>query len=209
MGPLRNPRHEKFVQALFQGMSANRAYAEAGYAPHDGNAIRLRGNERVCARLAELQGEAARSAKITIESICAELDEAVAVARSKSQAQAMVSASALKAKLAGLMTEKIEVGAPGAFDGLTSTAQIVDKELELLIGQFCPIDERDRQGLIKLHERHLKEAAEYIAVIKARPIVAERVDARHLDIPWQEREPYTPKSPLRIGYRSNGNKPIR
>ena len=50
MEPLRNPRHEKFAQCLFQGMSANRAYAEAGYSPHDGNCIRLRGNERIKAR---------------------------------------------------------------------------------------------------------------------------------------------------------------
>src|SRR5690242_19026610 len=66
MEPLRSPRHAKFVQALFEGKPANRAYVEAGYAPHDGNCIRLRGNERIKARLAELQAAAAKSARITI-----------------------------------------------------------------------------------------------------------------------------------------------
>src|SRR5262245_18124958 len=144
--PLRNPRHERFVQALFEGKPANRAYADAGYAPHDGNCIRLRGNERIKARLAELQAQAARSAKITIESICAELAEATEVARTKGQAQAMVSASALRAKLAGLMIEKVEVGQPGDFDGLHSTAAIVDRVLERVIEKFIPVDEADRQG---------------------------------------------------------------
>jgi hypothetical protein len=203
MEPLRNPRHEKFVQCLFQGMSANRAYAEAGYSPHDGNCIRLRGNERVKARLNELQAEAAKSAKITIESICEELSEATAVAKSKGQAQAMVSASALRAKLAGLMVERVEVGAPGEFDGLTSTAEIVDRELSLLVEQFRPVDEQDRQGLIEMYQRHLKEAEEYVAAIRARPIIAERVDTRHLDKPWTEHRRYSPEQ--RIGYRGNGS----
>ena len=90
------------------------------------------------------------------------------------------------------MVERVEVGNPGDFNGLTSTAAIVDRELELLIEKFIPIDEKDRQGLIELHERHLKEAAEYIAAIQARPIIAERVDARNLKTPWQEHDALKP-----------------
>ena len=164
-------------------------------------------NDDIKARVAELQGETAKAARITIESICAELDDAVAVARSKSQAQAMVSASALKAKLAGLMTERIEVGAPGDFDNLTTTAQIVDRVLERLVEQFRPIDQGDREGLIALYERHLQETEEYLAAIRARPIIAERVDIRRLDRPWTEHEPFQPRSAQqRIGYH-NGKAP--
>src|SRR5262245_51758913 len=140
MGPLRNPRHERFAKGLFEGLPASRAFAEAGYAPNDGNAIRLKGNERVKARLAELQGEAAANAKVTVQSICRELEEAIGVARSKGQAQAMVSASALKAKLNGLMTERIEVGAPGEFDGLETKAEIADRFFAILIERFLPVD---------------------------------------------------------------------
>ena len=200
MEPLRNPRHERFAQCLFQGMSANRAYVEAGYSAHDGNCIRLRGNERIKERLAYLQGEAAKSAKVTIESINRELDEAIAVAKGKHQAQAMVSASSMKAKLAGLLIERTEVGAPGAFDGLTSTAAIADEVLNLLIEQFRPLDQNDRETLIAMYQRHIAEVQEFIDSINARPLVAERTDPRHLDRPWQQ---LTPRSaPAR--YKGNG-----
>jgi hypothetical protein len=69
----------------------------------------------------------------------------VALAKAKGQAAAMGSAATLRAKLASLMVERVEVGNPGDFDGLTSTAAIVDRELELLIERFIPVDERDRE----------------------------------------------------------------
>jgi hypothetical protein len=158
----------------------------------------------VQSRLAELQSEAAANAEVTLQSILKELDQAIAVAKSKSQAQAMVSASGLKAKLSGLLTERIEIGKPGAFDGCTSMAAIADEVLERLIEQFRPIDERDRQGLIEMYQRHLKEAEEYVAAINARPIIASRVDPLNLSTPWTEHQPYAPQSPARIGYRGNG-----
>jgi hypothetical protein len=183
-----------------------------GFAPpvipiHLPAASRLNANESIQARVAELQQQTAASSRITIESICAELAEATAVAKSKGQAQAMVSASALRAKLAGLMVDKVEVGNPGDFDSLNSTREIADKVLERLIEQFIPIDEADRQGLVDLYERHLKETEEYLASIRARPIIAERVDSRNLKTPWRDHRPFTPASPLRIGYKGNGTKP--
>jgi hypothetical protein len=114
--PLSNPRHERFVQALFEGESADAAYERAGFKANRGNASRLKANESILKRLAELQAITAKNSAITIESICAELDEANAVAKERGQAAAMVSASALRAKLAGLMVEKVEVGNPGSFD---------------------------------------------------------------------------------------------
>jgi len=61
--------------------------------------------------------------------------------------------------------------------------------------------------LIELHERLLKEVGEYIAGIRARPIIGTRVNPRDLSHSWQSHEPFTPKSPTRIGYRANGSKP--
>jgi hypothetical protein len=204
MPPLNNARHERFCLALLEGKSADEAFVIAGYKRNRGNASRLKANESVSRRLQELQAEAAANAEVTVASICKELDEANAVARERGQAAAMVSAATLRAKLAGLMVERIETGNPGDFDNLTSTAQIVDKVLERLVEQFVPIDQRDREGLIQLYERHLQETEEYLASIRARPIVAERTDVRRLDRPWQDHEPYSPKS--RIGYRGNGTK---
>jgi phage terminase small subunit len=55
MPVLRNARHERMAQLLAQGKSATQAYAEAGYKQNSGNAIRLKGNESISARRAEIQ----------------------------------------------------------------------------------------------------------------------------------------------------------
>jgi hypothetical protein len=121
MPPLRNNRHELFVLALASGKSAVESYTAAGYKWNDGNCIRLKADPKVQERLAELQAEAAKSTEITIESICRELDAANQIAKANGQASAMVSASTLRAKLAGLLTEKVraevEVSNVNHYDG--------------------------------------------------------------------------------------------
>jgi phage terminase small subunit len=109
MPPLINPRHERFSQALFEGKSANRAYEEAGYRPHDGNAIRLRGNERVKARLAELQEAAAANIQVTGESLIRELEEVRKRATSDAQWGSVVKSIEAKGKLSDLFETKIRV----------------------------------------------------------------------------------------------------
>jgi len=54
---------ERFAQALAQGKTANEAYALAGYKGNDGNASRLKGNERISARVQEIVGSAAERAE--------------------------------------------------------------------------------------------------------------------------------------------------
>ena len=49
MAPLANPRHERFAQALARGKTAGEAYVLAGYKANDGNASRMRGNEKISA----------------------------------------------------------------------------------------------------------------------------------------------------------------
>jgi hypothetical protein len=66
---LRNPRHEKFAQELAAGKSAAEAYQRAGYIKNFGNCIRLKGNERVAARVAELQHGGAVRAEVTVTSV--------------------------------------------------------------------------------------------------------------------------------------------
>jgi hypothetical protein len=187
-GPLKNARHERFTQALAAGQSAHKAYIDAGYRPCRQNAARLTTKEDIRARLAELQGEIATATKVTVESICKELDAANEVAKAKGQAAAMVSASALRAKLAGLMTDKLEIGAPGAFEKCASVAEIVDELLSYDCDQFHPATEEDRKGLAALYQRHFAEVEEFIAGIKARPIPPE--------ISYKAR---------RIEYRRHGN----
>jgi phage terminase small subunit len=72
---LSNPRHEKFAQVLAEGKPATEAYQIAGYAPNYGNCIRLKGNERVGSRVAELQAAGAERAEVTLEGLIAEASE--------------------------------------------------------------------------------------------------------------------------------------
>jgi hypothetical protein len=175
MAPLRNVRHEKYCQALLGGKSATAAYEEAGYVKDDGNAARLRINPRIEERLAELQAEVATKAVVTVESICRELDEANAVAKERGQASAMVSASALRAKLAGLLVEKVEVGGVGAFDKCTSIEEVADEMIQYQLPPHAAVTAQDRQGLVDLLYKHANAVEEYIAAIKARPINPEYI----------------------------------
>ena len=59
MPALKNPRHERFVQGLAAGKTADQAYQDAGYKPNRCNAGRLKTNENIQARLQELQHKAA------------------------------------------------------------------------------------------------------------------------------------------------------
>lgn len=62
--PLPNQRHEKFVLGLFQGKTADQAYVDAGYKPDRSNASTLTTKHNIQARLAFLQGQAAKEAGV-------------------------------------------------------------------------------------------------------------------------------------------------
>lgn len=70
---LTNPRHEAFAQSLAKGLTADAAYAEAGYRPNRGNAVRLKANESVQRRVAELVAAGAKVAEVDIAKVLAEL----------------------------------------------------------------------------------------------------------------------------------------
>jgi hypothetical protein len=152
-GPLRNTRHEAFAQALFQrpktGLTLAQCYESAGYKTNghasETMASRLSFAEPIQARLRELQGAVARSAVITIESICAELDDAIGIARERGQASAMVSATTLRAKLAGLLREKVEISAADSFRGCDTKAQVAEEMLRRMCG-IVPTQEQIEQA---------------------------------------------------------------
>jgi phage terminase small subunit len=64
MPVLPNNKHELFAQGLAKGLSADAAYQAAGYKPHRGNAARLRANEIIQRRTAEILGKAAEKAEV-------------------------------------------------------------------------------------------------------------------------------------------------
>jgi phage terminase small subunit len=109
MPVLKNPRHEKFAQAVVEGKSAAEAYADAGFKPQRQNAARLMTNDDVVARIKELQAEGAERTLVSIESLTNELEEARRLAMADEKgASAAVAAVMGKAKLHGLLIEKNE-----------------------------------------------------------------------------------------------------
>jgi hypothetical protein len=108
MAILPNPRHERFAQALAEGKPASAAYEQAGYSPNDGNAVRLKGNERIQSRVSELQEQGAERAVVTLQSLIAEADEIRLKALAKGHYSAAVSALTVKAKLSGHWVDRGE-----------------------------------------------------------------------------------------------------
>lgn len=106
MPPLDNPRHERFAQALAKGKTQGEAYVEAGYKANEGNASTLKGNQKIMARLAELQERAAAKTEITVAKLTEMYIEDRALARSAGQAAAAVSAVTALGKLYGLIVDQ-------------------------------------------------------------------------------------------------------
>jgi hypothetical protein len=102
------------------GTSAAAAYIEAGYKANAGNACTLKSQQSISKRVLELQeeqlaihqqatAEAAANAKVTIESLIAEAEAArVKAMAEKGGAAAAVSATTVKAKLAGMWRDKVD-----------------------------------------------------------------------------------------------------
>src|SRR5512143_604264 len=181
MAPLRNTRHEAFVQYLLQGESATDAHEAAGYTRDDGNATRLAKNPKVMERLAELQAEIAGENKVTVASLLNELEEARKRADSLDQLSAVVKAISEKAKISGLMVQKMEVGGPGDFSQCETVEEVVDELVKYSLNPSYQIaTERDRQDLIAMYERHFAETQELLDAIKARPVAGMRVDSPRL-----------------------------
>ena len=123
MPVLDNPRHERFAQEIAKGESSRDAYKAAGYetnnvAAADASASRLLSEAKVRARIEELQTRAAAKAEVTVQRILEELEEARQLAKQIEQPSAMVSASMGRAKVAGIVVDRKEVGKPGEFSNV-------------------------------------------------------------------------------------------
>jgi phage terminase small subunit len=184
MTALKNPRHEKFALALSEGKSATEAYTAAGYKPCRQNAARLTTNDDIQARLAEIQGAAAKSAEVTVQSLLDELEHARSRADGLDQLSAAVKAISEKAKISGLLVQRVEVGGVGAFDNCDSREAVADALMDEYesLGDHA-FDEEPAEAFTALILRHSEEVAAFIASCKTRPSLQGTSPA---DLPWQE-----------------------
>ena len=127
MPTLPNPRHEKFAQALTEGKTASSAYEQAGYSRNDGNAVRLKGNEKIKSRVSELQGQGAERAVVTLQSLIAEAGDIQAKALAKSNYSAAISALTVKAKLSGHWVDRGENKTTNVINTISSKPLTVEE----------------------------------------------------------------------------------
>jgi hypothetical protein len=194
MGPLKNPRHERFVQRLFEGKSAVDAHEQAGYARDDGNAARLAANPRIRERLTELQSAIAAENKVTVESLLNELEEARQKATSLDQLSAATAAIMGKAKISGLLINRTEIGAPGDFSKCQSTEEVVDEMLRFSGNSYHDLRDEDRSHIIALYNRDFEELGAYIQMIKDRPPRGSYTEPKRL--PYLNNSAGNGKSPI-------------
>ena len=119
MPVLDNPRWELAAQEVAKGKTQVEAIKTAGYAPHDSNAARLIGNDRVKLRIRELQEQAAMSVKITLEGQLAKLQEVLEQSTTLKQCSAAIAAIREQNELAGLRVQRVETKAVDQFDAMT------------------------------------------------------------------------------------------
>lgn len=111
MPALSNPKHERFAQLRAKGLTADDAYAEAGYSPNRQNAHRLTTNDDILRRVAELQERAAQRTEITVAGITERLLAIATKGEAASDAALLAVARASlmdAAKLNGLIVDKVK-----------------------------------------------------------------------------------------------------
>ena len=115
------PKQEAFCLAYIETGNASEAYRSAGYSTKataktiNEAASRLLKDCKISARVDELKAAHVERHNVTIDTLLAELEEArgIALGALIPQSSAAVSASLGKAKLLGLLTEKVDTKITG------------------------------------------------------------------------------------------------
>lgn len=113
-GPIDNPRHEKFAQALFNGVGQSEAYVAAGFDATTPNSIKvgashLAANPAVELRVRELQVRAARRSEIKKSDVIDMLLADRTLARDLKQVAASIRAAELVGKELGMFVDRKEI----------------------------------------------------------------------------------------------------
>src|SRR6516165_5676611 len=145
MPALKNPRHERYAQLIFEGLtngeskpySQSRAYIAAGYTARDNDrnhrsaqAASSRLLSRVIQRVRELQAEAAELAKETAEKCVQELNQLRRDAHSNKAYGAAVAAVMGKAKILNLSVDQHQFRSEIDFSQASSMEDIGRKLLQ-------------------------------------------------------------------------------
>jgi hypothetical protein len=116
---LSNQRQERFSQGLAKGKTADRAYVDAGFKPNRGNAARLKANESIRRRVAELQAVAVKKTAVTLQSLIEEAEEVRVAALKAGNHSAVVAAIKEKGILSGRRKTRQETKIVDEFENMT------------------------------------------------------------------------------------------
>src|SRR5262249_36088801 len=134
-----------------------------------GNASRLKANESILARVAELQAAAAKSSEVTVKSLLDELEQARVQATSLRQFSAVVRSIESKARISGLLTEKVEItNVYQRFDECDSAQAIAARMHQELKSEGYDLSPED----IAAVQSHMDAAIQIINAAKAKPVNA-------------------------------------
>jgi hypothetical protein len=130
----------------------------------------------------ELQQAAAKSCEISLESVCRELDQAIEVARAKGQAAPLVNAASLRARLGGLLVEKVELTQADSFENCESIEDISAKMLvDMSHDPNAEFSDEDKTKAAELFMRLLDEFQAFANSCAARSVNAvSRVDTSEI-----------------------------
>lgn len=130
--PAVHPRHERFLREYIRAhYNAAAAYRRVypNHAPDSArvSASKVLSKPNVKRRLAELTGAIMKRADVTVDRILTEYEEARLMAKSLEKTSDMIAASEKKAKLVGLLRDRIETGGVGDFDGIEDVSEVIER----------------------------------------------------------------------------------
>lgn len=143
MPTLENSRHELFAQELAKGSTADAAYVAAGFSANRGNATRLKANESVERRVAEILSKAANRTEITVATLTERMLKITAKCEISGEANKLNIARQTimdLAKLNGVIVERREISGPsgGPIEYANLTEADVDARLAGILGADQP-----------------------------------------------------------------------
>jgi phage terminase small subunit len=135
-------RQQLFIAAMQRGVTGTQAAIEAGYSAHSAKsrAHVLMTNERVSAELARVREKLAAEAEYNGTKCMAELDNAITFALETKQPNAYVKAIELRARLAGLLRDKLDITVEQKVDLAGALAEARERSLRLRCDSDQPIE---------------------------------------------------------------------
>lgn len=128
---LKNQRHELFAQHWAEGKTELEAHTLAGYKPDAANANRLTKNDKIIARVEEIQDERRKASNVTVAAMTARFNDAIVKAGKDGSHPAVMAGLNNLAKLHGLIVDKSHVE-------VSELEKMSDEQLRAAIARKVP-----------------------------------------------------------------------